>query len=96
MELPEIIKMLPPIPKPPIDIPEYTDPSPSVTPTATSMPEVQVGTRSSVLEFQSPDEFIQYMKENPSKFIAANTRVLNNTYKIPWLVIRQNRERGLL
>ena len=94
MELPEIIKMLPPIPKPPIDIPEYTNVTPAAT--TTTMPEVQVGTRSSVLEFQSPDEFIQYMKENPSKFIAANTRVLNNTYKIPWLVIRQNRERGLL
>ena len=95
MELPEIMKMLPPMTKPPIDIPEYTNVTPAVA-TTTTMPEVQVGTRSSVLEFQSPDEFIQFMKENPSKFTAVNTRILNNTYKIPGYVIRQNRERTQL
>jgi len=91
MELPELIKMpaLPPMSKPPIDIPVYAEP----TVPATTMPAVQVGTKSSVLEFQSPDEFIQFMKENPSKFTAANTRILNNTYKIPGFVIRQNREK---
>ena len=92
MELPELIKMpaLPPMSKPPIDIPVYKE-EPTVP--ATTMPAVQVGTKSSVLEFQSPDEFIQFMKENPSKFTAANTRILNNTYKIPGFVIRQNREK---
>jgi len=61
-----------------------------------TIPLVQVGTKSSVVEFESPSEFTQYMQENPTKFIAANTRVLNNTYRIPGYVIRQNKERTQL
>jgi len=68
MELPEI-KTLPPMPSFP----------PMIINNPHTVPMVQVGTKSSVLEFVSPDEFTQYMQENPSKFIAANTRVLNNT-----------------
>jgi len=84
MELPEI-KALPPMPTlPPMVMNSHT------------VPMVQVGTKSSVLEFESPNEFTQYMQENPSKFIAANTRVLNNTYRIPGYVIRQNNERTQL
>jgi len=36
------------------------------------------------------------MQENPAKFIAANTRLLNNPYRIPGYVIRQNKERTQL
>jgi len=85
MELPEI-KTLPPMPILP----------PMVINNPHTVPMVQVGTKSSVLEFESPNEFIQYIQENPSKFIAANTRVLNNTYSNPGYVIRQNKERTQL
>jgi len=82
MELPEI-KTMPPLPPMIINNPH-------------TIPLVQVGTKSSVIEFESPDEFTKYMQENPTKFIAANTRVLNNTYRIPGYVIRQNKERTQL
>ncbi len=82
MELPEI-KTMPTLP-------------PMVLNNPHTIPLVQVGTKSSVIEFESPSEFTQYMQENPSKFIAANTRVLNNTYRIPGYVIRQNKERTQL
>jgi len=82
MELPEI-KTMPTLP-------------PMVLNNPHTIPLVQVGTKSSVLEFESPTEFTQYMQDNPTKFIAANTRVLNNTYRIPGYVIRQNKERTQL
>jgi len=85
MELPEI-KAMTPMPTIP----------PMVLNNPHTIPLVQVGTKSSVLEFESPSEFTQYMQDNPTKFIAANTRVLNNTYRIPGYVIRQNKERTQL
>jgi len=51
MELPEI-KALPPMPTLP----------PMVINNPHTVPMVQVGTKSSVLEFESPTEFTQYMQ----------------------------------
>jgi len=85
MELPEI-KALPPMPILP----------PMVINNPHTVPLVQVGTKSSVIEFESPNEFTQYMQDNPTRFIASSTRVLNNTYMIPGFVIRQNKERTQL
>jgi len=82
MELPEI-KAMPTLP-------------PMVLNNPHTIPLVQVGTKSSVIEFESPSEFTQYMQDNPTKFIATHTRVLNNTYRIPGYVIRQNKERTQL